>query len=321
MGSGNWFRAQAINKCTNSNAKCWSLNGMSNYDMSEARKDTNNAKPPEEAIEWADVIHQSDTFPTQFGLDKHPNFVLEFRGGFLRMLSRGFWNYQAKYKIPIITVPELGRFVPRFHYIPIPFDINAMSIPYPEWPEPRHPLKVLQTPSRRDYKDTDVLIEVCNSLDDVELTIIEDQPPSAAIEAKKECDVYFDKFKAGNFGGSSKEALAMGMAVVCRLQPIVRVHNPMCPIINVGNKEDLRNVLSALASNDDFCKLMKEKSRSWASWFLSFESVAPRMEAFYEYVMFGDDQYWWDEHSKIWKQAAKEHYGIEEFWEPMEVRW
>jgi len=313
LGNGNHARAEAINRvCDDSEARCFSLNGHSDYPRGK--------EGLQEAVNWADVIHQSDTYPWVFGLDDHPNFVCEFRGGFLRMYSITMWKWQASRKKPVITTPELGRYLPRFHYIPIPIDVNATIYrPSERWPENNDPLVVVQSPSRRDYKDTDALIDACHRAG-VKLTLIEGKSLEEAVAEKRDGDVYFGKFKVGDFGQSEREALAMGLAVICRLQPIVRAHNPGCPIVHARGPEQLAQELEKM-KHGDYLTELKRASRKWAEDFLSYEAVAPRMLAFYEYVLYGDDKYWFDAHSKIWKETAKREHNITNFIDVERLKW
>jgi len=314
LGNGNHARAEAINRvCDGSEARCFSLKGYSDYPRKK--------EGLQEAVNWADVIHQSDTYPWIFGLDDRTNFVCEFRGGFLRMYSATMWKWQWIKKKPVITTPELGRYLPRFHYIPIPIDVNAAIYqPSEIWPENNDPLVVVQSPSRRDYKDTDALIDACHRAR-VKLKLIEGKPLNEAISGKRDGDICFGKFKVGDFGQSEKEALAMGLAVICRLQPIVRAHNPGCPIVHIRGPEQLVQELEKMKTDPDYLKDLKRASRKWAENFLSYEAIAPRMLAFYEYVLYGDDDSWYSAHSKIWRETAKREHGIDQFVDAQKIRW
>lgn len=318
LGHGNKKRAEAINRCTRSEARCISVSTNIGKYHTDYPPDNENLK---EAVEWADIIHQTDTHPWILGLDKLPNFVQEFRGGYLRMYSRAIWNWQVKTKHAIITTPELGRFVPRFHFIPIPMDM-AKFVPAEGWPETELPLDVLQTPTRRDYKDTDLLVETCEKVEGVRLRLVENLPLEEAIEAKRDADLYFGDIQSGDYGSNEREAAAYGTAVIGRLQPIARAYNINCPIIDVNNAAELRKTLEGMVKRPEKVAELKEATRTWAAWFLSYESVGPRMDAFYRYVLCDDDnQEAWERFSGIWKEVARVEHKITEFVNPMDWRW
>jgi len=315
LGRGNEHRARAINECTDSEAKCWAVNEKYHSDLPRTKEGL------KEGVEWADVIHQRDTYPWIFGLDVLPNFVCEFSGGFLRMYSLQIWNWQIKRKRPIITTPELGRYVPRFHYIPTPIDVSSFEVAE-GWPETTPPLRVVQTPSRRDYKDTDLLIEVCEKMENVELELVEGRSYEEAIEAKRKADVYFDQIKVGDFGRSALEAMSLGLVVIGRLMPVVRAYNPGCPIVDVRNAGELREALEALIEDTSKCELLKLESRSWVEDVFSYEAVAPRMLAFYEYVLNDDpEKDLWNSFTRIYRETAQKEHGINTFIDPEKLRW
>jgi len=315
LGRGNEHRARAINECTDSEAKCWAKNEKYHSDFPRTKSALNKA------VKWADVIHQRDCPPWTFDLENLPNLVCEFSGGYLRMYSLDIWNWQSRAMKPIITTPELGRYVPRFHYIPTPIDVKSLA-PADGWPHTDHPIRIVQTPSRRDYKDTDMLIEVCKGIDGAELEVVEGRSYEEAIEAKRNADVYFDQIKVGDFGRSATEAMSLGLAVIGRLMPIARVHNPRCPIVDVRNADELREALQALVSQPEECSALKLKAREWAENFMSYEAVAPRMLSFYEYVLYDDpEKDLWREFSAIYRETAERENDIHSFIDPEKLKW
>jgi glycosyltransferase involved in cell wall biosynthesis len=233
------------------------------------------------------------------------------------MFSKQIWKWQVEKKKPIVTGPELGRYVVRYHYLPLPVDVSSISPCF----DVGDGLRVVQTPSRRDYKDTDALIEVCDSLDNVELRIVEGRPYEDVVEALRWGDVYFCSLGLGQIGVSAREAAAYGLAVVSRLQPIVRSVLYDCPVLNVRSVEELRGALSGLAVDREQLVGLKRRSRGWAEALFSYEAVAPMMEGFYEYMWRCDDPGAAGKHTDIWQRVAKEEHGIKEFVDPCEPRW
>jgi glycosyltransferase involved in cell wall biosynthesis len=316
LGNCNWLRAEALRRHTDVEAKCFSLNEANHTDLPRTKEGL------KEGVQWADVIHQSDTYPWYFGLDRHPAFIQEFRGGLVRMYSKPLWDWQIARRKAIITTPNNSRYLPRTHYMPLPMDTESM-LPDDDWPRIHNPLRVIQTPTRRDYKDTDMLIEACAKVDGAELEIIEGKSKEEALEAKRRSDVYFGQMAFGNFGGSEREAMCYGLIVLNRLQPIVRFYNPGCPILQVNSVDDMASQLRWIIDNPSEALDLEERCHDWVREWFSFKAVAPRQKAFYEYILNGDDEgsKWFNIHSKIWQETAEREHGITEFIDPFTNRW
>jgi hypothetical protein len=239
------------------------------------------------------------------------------------MYSAKLWEWQWNMMKPVIASPELGRHLLRWHYLPIPMDVRGLKLPK-RWYKPHSPLRVIQTPSRRDYKDTDVFIEACRKLQgEVDMVLVEDEPLEVSLKEKMEADVYFGSMCVGDFGQSEREALAMGLGVVMRLQPLVKVYNMGCPIVDVGSVDALVEVLRNLAVNEEACTQLKIDSRRWAEEFFDNEVVGPLQVAFYEYVLHGDPDYdeWYAPYADIWMKVAREVHGMQGFLNIQEAKW
>jgi hypothetical protein len=70
-----------------------------------------------------------------------------------------------------------------------------------------------------------------------------------------------------------------------------------------------------------YCVERKEKSRKWAVQHYSYESVARRMEGFYEYLLRGDDPYWYESFSSLYQETARKDNKVYDFVNPQKVRW
>jgi hypothetical protein len=318
MGDANYHRAEALKRYATKphEIRVWSWKGYTDYP-------NDDRTVPQELVDWADVIHQNNTPPWYWThVHEHPCVVYEFRGGFARMDSAELWGWQTTHKAPVIATPELGRFFPRFHYLPTPVNTEGWT-PCDSFPETELPIDLAQTPSRRDYKDTDALIKVCKSFkpDELRLNLIEGVEKKEALTRVRECDALFGKFKVGDIGGSEREALSFGLAVLCRLQPIVVAYHPNHPVANVGSQKELRDALRNMVKHPEVVTEIKKWSRAWCESFFGYQTVAARMEAFYEYVLRGDSKYWFKKHSEIWMAAAQKNYDIDTFINPMKLRW
>lgn len=317
LGNGNKDRAEAMNRCTNWDARCMSIKETCYSDFPQTPDGLS------EAVNSADFIHQSDMYPPGYGLDNLSNagFCSEFRGGYLRMYSSTIFSYQSEHQTPIICPPELGRYVVRFHYIPIPMDMQKYRLKR-GWDEVHKPLRIVHTPSRRDYKDTPLLEKVCKEVKGVELTLIEGKPLEEAIEAKRDSDICFGQIKVGSFGMAEKEAMAYGNAVIGRLLPIERAYNPRCPIIDAYDAPTLKVILERMVQSPDKVSELKRLGRHWTEQNLSYEAVAPREKALYEHIMYDDPQKdLWESFAQIWTEVGRREHNRDGFINPSKLRW
>lgn len=320
-------RAEAINRYTDSEAHIFYTPMYRDEEERDKMRAAGileeKSKELDEVVEWADVIHVCNTEPTIWNVDSLDNVVFEYYGGYARMCSSVLLEWQTAKMKPVISSPELGRHLLRWHYIPVPMDVQGTKLAK-RWYKPHSPLRVIQTPSRRDYKDTNVFIEACRKLHkEVDMVLVEDEPLEVSLKEKGRADIYFGSMCVGDFGQSEREALAMGLGVVMRLQPIVKMYNPGCPIVDVSSVDGLVAALRRLATDEEACTALKIASRQWAEDFFDLEAVAPIQEAFYEYVLYGDPGYdeWYKPYADIWMKVAREDHGMEHFLNIQGLRW
>jgi hypothetical protein len=158
-------------------------------------------------------------------------------------------------------------------------------------------------------------------IDGAEFTLIRGKTFDEVQEELVHHDLYFGNMKFGGIGGADREAMCHGLASMSRVQPIVRAMNVGCPVINVRTEADVEDKLKWLIDNPDILSSIKRLSRAWVVANHSFEAVGPRQEAFYEFVLEGDDPYWYNQHAALWQKTAQEEHNTTEFVNPLEERW
>ena len=141
------------------------------------------------------------------------------------------------------------------------------------------------------------------------------------VEALEWGDVYVGTLLVGQLGGSEREAMARGLCVVTRLQPVVRTYMYGCPVVNVRSVGEMRDALKALMHDRDLVAELKQNSRKWINSFFSYEALGPVMEAFFEYVHDCDDLEQLGAHAAVWQRVAKEEHGVKEFVDPCRFKW
>jgi hypothetical protein len=169
---------------------------------------------------------------------------------------------------PVITYPDadirMGSVVfgarpyhRRFNaqWLPIPMPVDdyaALSSTH----QRGDTLRVCHSPTRREIKGTDVLLQVVEELRTdglaIELVLVEGMSHGDALQLKATCDVTFDSFWLG-MQGSGLEAAAMGQVVIAgtRDADYARVGLEV-PWTIANDADGLRRALRACATDADF---------------------------------------------------------------------
>ena len=84
-------------------------------------------------------------------------------------------------------------------------------------------IRICHSPTRRDYKNTELLIEIVNRIQEAELVLIENTDYKTCLQIKASCDITFDQVHLC-YGNSGLEGMAFGQAVIVGLSDITRKH-------------------------------------------------------------------------------------------------
>jgi hypothetical protein len=97
--------------------------------------------------------------------------------------------------------------------LPAPFDVEYFEKLRNENYVPSKKIKIAHSPTRRDYKNTDLLIELVKQIPEAELVLIEGRTNEESLKLKAACDITFDQMHLC-YGNSGLEGMCFGHAVI-----------------------------------------------------------------------------------------------------------
>lgn len=189
-------------------------------------------------------------------------------------------KYREKYRRlgrrMLVSTPDLHRMAPESTWLP-----NIVPVDHP-WFMPEKKgrnghVRICQSPTRKDLKNTDDFIHATDSLKlrnpHVERIIIELTPYEDCLAKKKSCHIHFDHMQ-GYYGVSSLESLSQGKPVIAGLDEwnmnyirgfTGRDDLPWCI---ARHRDELEKTLENLVADADLCDDIGRKSRSFMvdSW-------------------------------------------------------
>ncbi len=171
----------------------------------------------------------------------------------------------------LVSTPDLLRMMPEARWQPNLVHQDDESLrPFPrDW---SGPLRLAHSPTRRDLKNTEELLEVTASLQaqdiGLELDFIDNVPHAACLARKRACHALFDHMQ-GYYGVSSLEGLSQGLAVIAGLDrwnlDHVAEFSGRCvdelPWVLARDADGLAAALRGLAGDMDRCRRIGEDSR------------------------------------------------------------
>lgn len=255
----------------------------------------------EEVLRRADVLH------SHVGADESmrlgPLRVADYARGKLLVhhhhgeppLRSDSASYRARYRASprpvLVSTPDLLRLLPDATWMPNPVPLwDVRYLPAPRAPRAGGPLRVVQCPTRRELKDTELFLRTVAELraDGVPLepVLIENEAHDACLRRKRTCDVVFDHLQ-GYYGVSSLEGLAQGLPVIAGLDRWNESHirsftgADRLPWVVARGAEGLARALRRLALDPVERRAIGEASRMWMETHWSEEIIAARLCAFY----------------------------------------
>lgn len=128
-------------------------------------------------------------------------------------------KYRKLRRKVLVSTPDLLKLLPEARWQPNPVPVNAPR--YLPADAPRDgKVRVCQSPTRKEIKDTNLLLSAVSSLrknhPELEAVIVENKPHAECLRIKQGCDIHFDHMQ-GYFGVSSLEGLSQGKPVIAGL--------------------------------------------------------------------------------------------------------
>ncbi|HPI81638.1 MAG TPA: hypothetical protein PK122_00195 [Candidatus Paceibacterota bacterium] len=106
-------------------------------------------------------------------------------------------------------------------WLPAPFDLEKLQKIKEENYKPSDRIRIAHSPTRRDYKNTELLIELVNKIPNLELVLIENKTNEESLIMKSTCDITFDQMHLC-YGNSGLEGWGFGQAVIVGPTDIAR---------------------------------------------------------------------------------------------------
>lgn len=191
-----------------------------------------------------------------------------------------FREHSARRKF-LVSTPDLLELLPEASWIPnlVPVD-DPLYAPLPmNEPERstvdgrRSTVKIGQSPTKKEIKDTALLIRVYAGLKAkhngfLDLDIIEGTSHSECLERKRKCHIFFDHLQ-GYYGVSSLEALSQGIPTIAHLSAQTRAEverfagTEALPWLTARDSSELESVLNLLITDGDRRREIGKRSRNF----------------------------------------------------------
>lgn len=171
-------------------------------------------------------------------------------------------------------------------YIFYPYDIS--ELPQRE-PENDGIMKIVHSPTNRQYKGTEVILSVIEKImkeKKIEFILLEGKPRSEVLQIKSTCDVSIDQV-GGTMGGTGYgkaglETLGMGIPTITNMTKDYAEWLPENPFVVANDAKELYAKLSELIQNQQLRKEKGETGKEWVKKYHSYESVDKRLKELYK---------------------------------------
>lgn len=189
----------------------------------------------------------------------------------------------------LVSTPDLLRKLPEARWQP-----NLVMVREPRYTPPERPdadwagpLRLAHSPTRRDLKNTDELVDIARRLGPaVALDLIDDVPHAECLRRKAAAHACFDHLQ-GYYGMSSLEALSLGLATIAGLDDWCAGHmrefagTSDLPWLVAHGPEELERTLRGLAADPGLRRAAGEAGRRFMLKCWSDAKVARRLDEFY----------------------------------------
>lgn len=167
----------------------------------------------------------------------------------------------------------------RIDWLPIPMPVDRYAA-LVEAKRDRKVFRVAHSPTRRDYKGTNVLDAAIRSLQKkklpIEMVLIEGRKFHEALQIKASCDVTFDSFWLG-IQGSGLEGASMGQPVIAGdkdVKALYEQHVGHCPYTFADSQKELEEQLEHLATDQKFYKAQAKIVKTYVREYHDYKAVA-----------------------------------------------
>lgn len=203
-------------------------------------------------------------------------------------------TYREKYRRlnrkALVSTPDLLKLMPEALWMPNLVPVHDELFTPPAETSGNENIRVCQSPTRKDLKNTVEFLEVVSDLKkthtDLESVIIENTVYAECLSVKRSCDIHFDHMQ-GYYGVSSLESLSQGKPVIAGLDDWNTAHIrefagcDQLPWVVARNREELRDELETLIMDSTLRTTLGTASRDFMLNHWSDHKVAERMIDYY----------------------------------------
>ena len=145
-------------------------------------------------------------------------------------------------------------------------------------------IRIAHSPTNREYKNTNLLIEIVSRIPNAELVLIEGKPNAECLRIKATCDITFDQMHL-QYGNSGLEAMALGQATI--VGPTDDARENIEKIIGYepyayATPDTLEDILRRLVEDEDYRNEMGKIGRKYVEDWHDDKKVAEKMIGIYE---------------------------------------
>lgn len=259
-GGQSYKIAKSINDYTEHKSRSFvkSLNYIKyRYDILYGEHDLEYVK---EYLNNIDIIHCHNKYRHASGwssINKNAKWIIHqhgrYGGDILPDDVRRADNVRNAYRI-VSTINLLNYVDNDFSkWLPAPFDVESFKEIKNKNYVPSNKIRIAHSPTRRDYKNTELLIDVVKKIPELELVLIENQTNEETLRLKSMCDITFDQLHLC-YGNSGLEGMAFGQAVI--VKPTDRTRDLINSFIGYEpyvytTEDDLYETLKTLTYDSD----------------------------------------------------------------------
>jgi hypothetical protein len=173
-----------------------------------------------ELAQKADVIHLNNSYTAYRRFRLRKPALLHHHGSLFRSNPEHMLEIARQGKmVQAVSTPDLLRFAPDvLHWLPTAYDVDELAAfgeAHRRAPDGR--IRIVQAPTNREHKATELLIAAVDELVaeglPIDLVIVEGTTQAECLRIKATADIVFDQLEWG-YGCNAVEAWAMGIPVI-----------------------------------------------------------------------------------------------------------
>jgi hypothetical protein len=241
---------------------------------------TNKMQP---FINDADIIHLKGDDPiTTFRADFNKKKIVQTVGGSRfrspmenvpKEAALHTYKIDSYKKVPLYGItPELISFE---KWIPHAYEVTEKNNYTP--PKKGEKIIITHAPTSREKKGTEIIIEACKNIENIELVIIENKSHKECLEFKAKSHLFIDQIFIPAYGMNAVESMSLGLPTISSCLDI-----PNCPIYRV-EKPTVEEVEKAIKKAiKSLTKATSNKFYNYAISQHSLKSVCEKLEKMYD---------------------------------------